>query len=137
VPPEAVEPLTTVGAWLAKHGECAYGKVDRLDGWGWGSGVGSLSRKGNTVYVWNWIWPRGGETILGGFTTPLKSVRLLDTGTNVAFTQEKYRIVLRNLPTEPPDRIAGVAVLALEFDGPPETVRFAARPPLNQGRIYG
>jgi alpha-L-fucosidase len=137
VPPEAVEPLSAVGKWLAENGRCVYGKVDPLqDGWGFGSGVCALSRKGNTVYLWNWIWPRDGELIVGGFKTPLKSAKILASGKSLAFSQEKYRLILKDLPPEPQDRIAGVAVIALEFDGVPETLRFAARPPLNQGRIY-
>jgi alpha-L-fucosidase len=137
VPPEAVEPLTTVGKWLAQNGECAYGRVDRFkDGWGYGSGVCSLSKKGKTIYLWNWIWPKDGELIIGGFIGKLKAARVLGTGEELKFTQEKYRILLRDMPKEPRDKIAGVAVIALEFEGEPETVRFAARPALNEGKIY-
>ncbi|MDR3333280.1 MAG: alpha-L-fucosidase [Treponema sp.] len=137
VPPEAVEPLTTVGKWLAKNGECAYGKVDRISGnWGYGSGICSISQKKNRAYLWNWIWPRDGELVVGGYTTKLKSAKILATGENIAFTQEKYRITLKDMPKEPQDKIAGVAVIVLEFESTPETIRFPARPPLTQGRIY-
>ncbi|MDR0670399.1 MAG: alpha-L-fucosidase [Treponema sp.] len=137
VPPEAVEPLTTVGNWLAKNGECVYGRPDRFQaGWGSGSGICAMSRKKNTVYLWNWIWPKSGELVVGGFTTTLKSAKILASGTNLKFTQEKYRIIFNDMPKEPQDKIAGVAVIALEFDGVPEMVHFAARPPLNQGKIY-
>jgi alpha-L-fucosidase len=137
VPPEAVEPLTGVGKWLAQNGEAAYGKVERFkEGWGFGSGICSLSKKGNTLYAWNWIYPPSGELILGGFTTRLVSARILGTGRKLSFTQEQYRIILQDLPKEGRDAIAGVAVIALEFEGPPEAVRFAARPPLNSGRVY-
>jgi alpha-L-fucosidase len=136
IPPEAVEPLTTVGKWLAENGECAYGKVEPFKDGGIGSGICALSRKKNTVYLWNWIWPADGELIVGGFTTALKSAKILASGKSLKFTQEKYRIILKDMPKEPQDKIAGVAVIALEFGGVPETVRFAARPPLNQGKIY-
>jgi alpha-L-fucosidase len=137
VPPEAVEPLTTVGKWLAQNGECVYGNVDSFkDGWGFGSGICSVSRKKNTVYLWNWIWPKDGELIVGGFTTALKSAKILASGESLKFTQEKYRIIFKDMPKEPQDKVAGVAIIALEFEGVPETVRFAARPPLNQGKIY-
>ncbi|MDR2101089.1 MAG: alpha-L-fucosidase [Treponema sp.] len=136
VPPEAVEPLSIVGKWLEKHGDCAYGKIDRNKGWGVGSGLCSLTRKGNMVYFWNWIWPAEGELILGGFVGKLKSARILGTGQNLSFVQEKYRIILRDLPRDGRDPIAGVTVFALEFDGEPEMVDFAATPPLNHGRIY-
>jgi alpha-L-fucosidase len=137
VPPEAVEPLTTVGKWLERNGEAVYGKVSRFkEGGGFGSGICSLSKKGKTVYAWNWIWPPNRELIFGGFTGSLASVKLLTTGQNLPFTQEKYRIILRDLPAEGRDPIAGVTVLALEFKEEVETVRFAAQPPLNMGKIY-
>jgi alpha-L-fucosidase len=137
VPPEAVEPLTTVGKWLERHGECVYGNVSRIrEGWGSGSGICSLSQKGNTVYLWNWIWPRDGELIVGGLCGKLASVRLAGSNQKLDFTQEKYRIILKNLPPEGRDKIAGVAVIALEFAEAPTTVHFAARPALNGGRIW-
>jgi alpha-L-fucosidase len=141
VPPEAVEPLTTVGKWLAAYGECAYGKVSVSDA-AWGhqcSGICGTSSKGNIVYLWNWIWPKDGELIAGGYTTPLKSAVVLGAdgkNTPLKFTQEKYRILFYDMPKEPQDKIAGVAIIKLEFNGEPEFVRFAARPPLNMGRIY-
>jgi alpha-L-fucosidase len=137
VPPEAIEPLTTVGKWLAKYGECAYGKMNTItEQWGYGSGICSVSIKGNTAYLWNWIWPKSGDFVIGGFTSKLKSAKVLGTGVSLKFTQEKYRIVFSGVPKEPQDKIAGVAVIALEFEGSPKYVRFAARPPLNQGKIY-
>jgi alpha-L-fucosidase len=136
-PPEAVEPLTAVGKWLTQYGECAYGKVDRVStNWGYGSGICSISVKGNTVYLWNWIWPKSGDFVAGGFTTKLKSAKVLGSGVNLKFTQEKYRIIFSDVPREPQDKIAGVAVIALEFEGKPEMVSFPARPPLNDGKIY-
>jgi alpha-L-fucosidase len=137
VPPEAVGPLSTVGKWLGRNGECAYGTMSRItEEWGFGSGICSLSQKGNTVYLWNWIWPADGELIAGGFCGKLKSVRLVGTDRPLEFTQEKYRIILKNLPREGRDAIAGVTVIALEFESEPEKIRFAARPPLNGGRVW-
>jgi alpha-L-fucosidase len=136
VPPEAVEPLTTVGNWLERNGGAVYGRVDRFkEGWGFGSGVSSLSKKGKTLYVWNWIWPPNRELIIGGFAGKLVSAQILATGQKLAFTQEKYRVILKDLPPEGRDKTAGVTVIALEFESEPEIARFAARPPLNAGRI--
>ncbi|MDR2135309.1 MAG: alpha-L-fucosidase, partial [Treponema sp.] len=136
VPPEAVEPLSAVGKWLERYGECAYGKVDRAIGWGCGSGVCGMSMKGSTLYLWNWIWPKNGEFVIGGFTTKLKSAKILGSGENLKFSQEKYRIIFRDVPREPQDKIAGVAVIALEFEEKPVSVQFPTQPPLNQGRIH-
>jgi alpha-L-fucosidase len=137
VPPEAVEPLTAVGKWLEKNGECAYGKVNSFGGLrGVGGRLCSLSRKGNVVYAWNWIWPGNGEMVIGGFTTKLKSARLVASGQNLKFTQEKYRIIFKDLPKDGQDTITGVTVIALEFESEPETVSYAAQPPLTLGRIW-
>ncbi|MCL2478652.1 MAG: alpha-L-fucosidase, partial [Treponema sp.] len=137
VPHEVVEPLTTVGRWLAKNGEAAYGKLSRFkEGGGIGSRLCSMSKKGKTVYLWNWIYPPNRELIIGGFNTPLLSAKLLADGRSLAFTQEKYRIILKDLPADGRDPIAGVTVIALEFKDEIETQRFASQPPLNGGRIY-
>ncbi|MCL2880792.1 MAG: alpha-L-fucosidase, partial [Treponema sp.] len=138
IPPEAIEPLTTVGKWLARNGEAVYGKSKRLnrETWQFNNGICSVSRKGRTVYVWPWIWPPNRELIIGGFTSHLSSAKILADGRKLPFIQEKYRIILKDLPVDGRDPVAGVTVLALEFDSDPEYIRFAARPPLNSGRIY-
>jgi hypothetical protein len=72
------------------------------------------------VYLWNWIWPKNGEMALGGFVSPVRSIRLLKDGTPLQFEQRGHRILLKNLPPAPPDQIAGITVLQLEFDGEPD-----------------
>ena len=135
IPKEAVAPLRTVGRWLEVHGECAYGRVERskYDG---ANGVCTISVKGNDVYLWNWIWPEEGEIVLGGFTSALKSATLLEDGSEIAFSQAGYRIVLTGLPCESPDKIAGVAVIRLRFDEAPGHIRFATTPALTSGQVY-
>jgi alpha-L-fucosidase len=131
VPPEAVEPLTTVGKWLERYGEAAYGKVSNFqEGATFGSRICSMSKKGKTVYVWNWIWPTNRELVFGGLISNLASVKLLATGQTLPFIQEKYRIIVRDLPAEGRDPIAGVTVLALEFKEDVEIVHYATQPPL-------
>ena len=43
----------------------------------------------------------------------------LATGAPIAFEQTDNRLVLKGLPDENPDKIAGVCVLKIEFDAPP------------------
>jgi alpha-L-fucosidase len=137
VPPEAIEPLTAVGKWLEKNGDCVYGKLFNLSrDWGAGNLLCSLSRKGNTFYAWAWIWPAGDELIIAGVSGKLKSAKILATGQSLPFVQEKYRIILGNLPHEGRDLIAGVTVFALEFEDEPVTTFFASQPPLCLGRVY-
>ena len=135
VPAEAVEPLTTVGRWLAENGQAVYGKKQKFHS-GPASGVGGISLDGSCVYLWNWIWPTTGEMALGGFASPVRSVRLLKDGSPIAFEQRGQRIILKNLPATPPDSNAGITVLQLEFDCVPEFHRASYYPQLHGGVDY-
>ena len=114
VPPEAIEPLTTVGKWLKKNGKAVYGKQDRIDGWH--TGATKMSRQGNKVYAWVQIWPQGGKTCFAGWEAKLKSARIFATGEKIEFTQKDTRILLTGLPSESPDPIANITLVELEFD---------------------
>ena len=132
VPDDVIAPLKTVGEWLRVNGECTYGKPERFECRS--SGVSDNSVKGNTVYVWDWIWPTSGTMCLGGFTAKLKRAHILGGG-EIEFEQEPYRIILKNMAPKSPG-VAGVAVIALEFEAPLAYVRFPLRPALNKGKIY-
>ena len=135
VPPEAIEPLTTVGKWLAENGPAVYGSKPKSN-YGNASGVGGASFDGSKVYIWNWIWPTGGEMALGGFATPLKAVRLVRDGSPVSFEQRGQRILLKNLSRTSPDPHAGIAVLELEFEAAPEFHHASYFPQLHGGVDY-
>ena len=132
VPADAVAPLTKVGQWIAENGPAGYGKKDKTVPWG-ANGVCGTSLSGNTVYLWNWIWPKGGEMGVGGFSTLLKSVTLLKDGSSIAFEQKGHRIILKGLPEKSPDSVLGIAVIALEFAEKPEFKRASYYPQLHGG----
>lgn len=139
VPKDAIEPLTKVGEWLRENGDAVYGKVVK-PGTGWvgstfgGNGLCAASMKGNTVYLWNWIWPHGGTMALGGYRNAPKRVYIIKDGAPVDFEHVGHRIILKNLPEKSPDTINGVAVIAMEFDTPPQ-YRFASYyPQLHYGQ---
>lgn len=135
VPEESVKPLTEVGEWLRENGKAVYGKklkspyngASRVCGSSWG---------GKLVYLWNWIWPKGGQMTIGGFMTPLKSVRMVKDKTSIDFEQKGHRIILKNLPKSSPDKIAGIAVLELEFEETPEFKSASYYPQLYGGKDY-
>ena len=135
VPAEAVEPLTTVGKWLAENGLAVYGKMIKTI-YNNASGIAASSCDGNNVYLWNWIWPSNGEMAIGGFMSPVKAVRLLRDGTALDFEQRGHRILLKNLPPTPPDPHTGITVLQLEFDNLPEFHRASYYPQLHGGVDY-
>lgn len=137
VPAEAVEPLETVGRWLAENGRAVYGGMQRTSGWVGGlvggNGVTSATCDGTSVFLWNWIWPAGGSMGLGGYMEAPKAVRLLRDGTPVDFEHKGHRILLKNLPATSPDPHAGVAVLEMVFDGMPRYKTFSYYPQLHGG----
>jgi alpha-L-fucosidase len=135
VPAEAVEPLTTAGRWLAENGQAVYGKKQKSP-YIWASGVAGTSFDGSSVYLWNWIWPSGGEMAVGGFMAPVRSIWLLKDGAPIQFEQRGHRILFKNLPATPPDAHAGITVLKLEFDGAPEFHFASYFPQLHGGTDY-
>ena len=136
IPPEAVEPLETVGKWLAANGECAYGKMGKMTSWAGMSGICSLSVKDNKFFVWNHIWPKNGTLILGGVMPKIKSIKLLATGESYSFDQEKFRVIVYGLPLVSPDEIAGIAVLEIEFVNEAGHEAFRTVPALCKGQVF-
>jgi alpha-L-fucosidase len=124
VPPEASERLEAIGRWIEPNQEAIYGSMERTDsslewmptGFGWPAG---WTLKGNTAYFWCSHWP-GEEITFGGFKTRLMKASLLTTDQAITFEQTENRLVLRGLPATQPDKIAGVTLLKLEFDAPPQ-----------------
>ena len=118
VPEEAIERLQKVGAWVAKNGEALYGQVDRTDGRMEWVPTGQWTIKGNDAYYWCNRWP-GEELAIGGLLTKVERASYLASGEPIEFEQHENRLILKDLPDENPDDIAGVCVLKLECDAPP------------------
>lgn len=135
LPNEVIDPLTIVGSWLRENGKAVYGKMDKSK-YGNSSGVCGASSKENYVYLWNWIWPCDGEMTIGGFLTPVKSIKLLKDETPINFEQKGHRILIKKLPKLAPDTNAGISVLELEFHSIPEFHRCSYYPQLHSGKDY-
>ncbi len=135
VPEEAIEPLSTVGNWLQENGRAVYGPLVMSDKLGGNSSCG-VSRLGNSVFLWYWIWPSSGEMSVGGYLKAPKAVRFLKDGAPIDFTHDGHRVMLKNLPPLPLDQIAGVTVIEMVFDGDPNYVFASRYPQLNGGKSY-
>lgn len=122
VPQEALEPLTAVGKWLSENGRAAYGKKRKTEG-SFAHGLCGISVEGNKAHLWNWVWPKNRELVIGSINTKLLSASFVKDGTPIEFEQRGYRIWLKNLPEKSPDEHAGIAVLELVFEESPN-VRF-------------
>jgi alpha-L-fucosidase len=120
VPGEATERLTAVGKWLETYGDVIYGKVDRVEKMEW-LPTGTWTRRGKTMYFWCTRWP-GSELAIGGLKGKLKEARLYPNGKPLPFEQTKDRLVVRGLPQECPDKVAGVALIQMDFARVPQQV---------------
>ena len=117
------ETLATVGRWVKQHAEAVYGKADR--GAHGANGICTSVRKGNRVYLWNWIHS---ETMrINGYQNAPQSVRCITTGKAVDFHYEGGVLHLDNLPAESPDPILHFAVYELDFGA--EAPHYALIPP--------
>jgi alpha-L-fucosidase len=113
--------LETVGRWAAVNGEAFYGPMDRsmgrLEHW---ASHGYWTSKGNTAYLWNLrSYPQGGEMIVGGFDTPPRRVSILGCAAPLTLEQRGLQTLVRGIPLENPDAIAGTPVFKFAFNEPP------------------
>ena len=122
MPEEATERLLPVGQWTAKNGEAFYGAVDRADGRMEWMPTGSLVASRATR-------PTTGATAGPAMSWPSAACRVkvvkasfLVAGAPIAFEQTDNRLILKGLPDAIPDAIAGMTVIKLECDAPPQQV---------------
>lgn len=116
IPPESVERLEEIGAWLARNGEAIYESrgcaLNYTPEWG-----AITAREGRAyLHLFNWT----STFVLHGVRNPVKRAFLLATGDDVAFTQEydkaaDIHTLTLALPAAAPDKYA--SVIALDIDG--------------------
>ncbi len=122
--------LNKLGLWIKKYQSVIYGNDQKacrglvgLNCYGeYGSDMlSNVSAKGNTVYIWNHIWPKTAIYNICGYKSKPARVYFADTNQDIDFDfdEENYRIILKNLPSHSPDEILGIAVIAMEFDDTP------------------
>jgi alpha-L-fucosidase len=125
LPEESVRVLEGVGEWLARGGEEAIFGTDRFtfdlrergDHRGDFNHHGPVTAKGRNLYWLLRRWP-GKHAALGGLEMTVESVEILGLAARpVRFRQEGTRLVLPDLPGEPPDDVC--PVLRITCDRPP------------------
>src|SRR6202171_1450856 len=113
IPEESVRTLTEVGHWTSRNGESIHTQ-DRCQPHQ--SNYAAFTRKGNTLYMHVYFWP--GETVaLSGLKTGVKSARLLASGQQVKFQQDRFHVRFTGLPNEAPDH--PVTTIAIECESEP------------------
>jgi alpha-L-fucosidase len=127
IPPESVERLREVGAWMKRNGASIYEtekspyRRHPFDG--------RCTTKGTTLYVHAFSWPEDGLR-LTGLKTPVREVRQLGAGrirTRTERTSEGAPVVVLERPQRL-DPIATVVVLRLSGPAEVEAVQPVVRP---------
>lgn len=113
IPEGSVSRLKEIGRWMRTNAESVHGCIDGPTG---DLPYGRTTRKGDTLYLHAFQWPKGGRLELPPFKAKLVSACLLANGRDVAFNQNKGGIVL-NGPKSAPDKAD--TVMALKFRGAP------------------
>lgn len=113
IPEESVRIMTEVGQWLGRNGAAIY-TSDHCQPRR--SNYASFTRKGNTLYMHVHFWP--GDTVtIAGLTPAVKSARLLASGREVKFQQDRFRVQFVGLPSEAPDH--PITTIAIECESEP------------------
>jgi alpha-L-fucosidase len=114
IPPESERILREAGTWITRHGEAIHGvdvcRVKR-------NVYALFTRKGNTLYMHVYFWPRGGDVAISGLKAKALSAKVLKTGQMATVTQDGFRTHITGLPEAAPD--SPVTTIAIECDGEP------------------
>jgi len=113
IPEESASILTSVGKWMARHGETIY-RSEKCQPRQ--STYANFSRHGNTLYMHVHFWP-GSTVSLGGLRNKVTSARLVASGTEVKFDQDDFRVRFTGMPDKAADEL--VTTLAIGCDGEP------------------
>jgi len=120
IPRESIDVLQQVGDWLKRNGGSVYGTERSPFG---GTSTGLTTLKGNTLFMHVLRWP-GKEIHFCRIVNKVRSVHMLETGAKLSFEQQGDRLLLRGLPSRPPDRLD--TVIVVELEGEPRTVDYFA-----------
>lgn len=114
IPEESVRILKEVGKWLKENGESIYGTKEGKDRFF----LGRTTLKENKLYIHTFYWYK--EFAIADCKIDVVNAYLLKDGTKVDFIKEDERIVFKNLPETPPDKLN--TVIVLEYEGKIETI---------------
>jgi alpha-L-fucosidase len=113
IPEVCQQNLREMGAWLNMNGDAIYGtQASPFPFLSWGR----ATRKGQTLYLHVFDWPKDGKLVVPFGNKITKAVLLADAKTNLKVTSGKEKSTIQ-LPAYAPDKIA--SVIAVNFDGEP------------------
>ena len=113
IPEVCQQSLKEIGDWLKINGESIYGtQASAFPFLSWGR----ATRKGQTIYLQVFDWPKDGKLIVPLGNKIKKAYMLADPNSSLKVTAGKGNSSIQ-LSTYSPDKIA--AVIAIQFDGEP------------------
>ncbi|MGD0340820.1 MAG: alpha-L-fucosidase [Bacteroidales bacterium] len=108
-PPESVDLLEKIGAWMKVNGEAVYGTT--ASPWGvfdWGRCTKKEAKNGTSLYFSVFQWPDSRKIVIPTFKNSVISARLLANGERVKTSLSKDSALTLTLPSTAPDPIASV-----------------------------
>ena len=120
IPPESVELLKGVGAWMKTNGESIYGThASPFRRLAWGRSTTKAAGEDTSIYLHVFAWPADGKLTVPGLANELKSAELLAGGVKLTAEKSAAGPVLA-LPATAPDPIC--STIRLLVKGKPEVV---------------
>jgi alpha-L-fucosidase len=120
IPPESVERLAAVGAWMKTNGEAIHAtQASPFAGLTWGRATMRAVPGGTKLYLHVFDWPANGTLTVPGLMNTVKSAMIL--GGSAVTSESKDGELTLTLPKIAPDPIA--TVIALELEGEPQIVK--------------
>jgi hypothetical protein len=118
-----VDILQGIGQWWRQYGESIRGTTRTplaVQAWG------ESTRKGNTLYLHVFNWPRDGKLVVGGFKTEVTQARLLgDAAQALTFSRTGMDLTI-TVPAVAPDAASSVILLECASEPQADAVRLLA-----------
>jgi len=116
--PEEVRSLKAIGAWMKVNGEAIYGTT--ASPFDYDFPWGSVTQKGNRLYLHVLAWDAGGIGLQGLVSQPTKASLLADAERRPLRVERDGQtgVITVRVPAEAPD--PNVSIIVLDFAGPVE-----------------
>ena len=120
IPPESVQLLKQVGAWMKVNGESIYGThASPFKSLTWGRCTVKPAADDTILYLHVLAWPQDGKLTVPGLANPVKSAELLAGGAKLNVAKSATGPVV-SLPAAAPDAVCSTIKLVIQ--GKPEVV---------------
>jgi alpha-L-fucosidase len=132
-PPESIERLRAMGAWMKINGEAIYAtKASPLAPLPWGRITRKETAATTTLYVTVFDWPKDGKLVIPGLKNKVVSAKLLAGGGKIKTSYADENLVME-VPATAPDAIA--SVIKVELKGRVANVNTAAKSTMKTGEL--